>query len=165
MIAIHLAKASNFDEIIDYVIDSYSRTESWDAVAGAAMDTRSAGGRVHLNENEAAALISTRKHTPFFPSSPSYPSPAHRAGEEGADGHMIADICRPDDIFSEEFIYWKLTLDAPAGSGRHGLLTARSAVAAQDEKYRIQKEKREQHHSVRKAVQDFLESYLVCAIA
>jgi glycerol-3-phosphate O-acyltransferase len=163
----HLAKASNFDEIIDYVIDSYSQDGIVGMpVAGAGDGTREVLEGVYtLNENERARINFYKNSILHFFLPVTFVSVAllTRVGEEGADGHTIADTFADlMDIFSEEFIYLETTLDAPAAIRKTlDYLTARSAVAAHDGKYRIQKEKRDDIILFAKAVQDFLESYLV----
>ena len=66
------------------------------------------------------------------------------------------------DILSEEFVYSESMLDAPGAIAKClDYLEHQSVIAGRDGKYRIQPEKRNDIILFAKAVQDFLESYLV----
>jgi glycerol-3-phosphate O-acyltransferase len=163
----HLAKSSNFDEIIDYVIDSYSQDGIVGMpVAGAGEGMREVLDGVYtLNENERARINFYKNSILHFFLPITFVSVAllTRADDAGADGHVIANTYADlMDIFSEEFIYLETTLDAPASIRKTlDYLIGRSAVAVHEGKYRMQKERRDDIVLFAKAVQDFLESYLV----
>jgi glycerol-3-phosphate O-acyltransferase len=163
----HLAQASNFEEIIDYVIDSYSQDGIVGVpVAGVGDGTREVLEGVYtLNENERSRINFYKNSILHFFLPVTFVSVAllTRANDAGADGHAIADTFADlMDIFSEEFVYLETTLDVPAAIRKTlDFLSQRSAVSGHDGKYRIQKEKRNDIILFAKAVQDFLESYLV----
>jgi len=163
----HLAQASNFEEIIDYVIDSYSQDGIVGVpVAGVGDGTREVLEGVYtLNENERSRINFYKNSILHFFLPVTFVSVAllTRANDAGADGHAIADTFADlMDIFSEEFVYLETTMDVPAAIRKTlDFLSQRSAVSGHDGKYRIQKEKRNDIILFAKAVQDFLESYLV----
>jgi glycerol-3-phosphate O-acyltransferase len=163
----HLAQASNFDEIIEYVIASYFQDGIvGEPVAGVSDGTREVLEGVYtLNENERSRINFYKNTIIHFFLPVTFISVAllTRAGEEGADGHMIADTFADlMDIFSEEFVYSESMLDASGAIAKSlDYLAHQSAVTSHDGKYRIQPEKRDDIILFAKAVQDFLESYLV----
>jgi glycerol-3-phosphate O-acyltransferase len=135
-------------------------------VAGVGDGTREVLEGVYtLNENERSRINFYKNSILHFFLPVTFVSVAllTRANDAGADGHAIADTFADlMDIFSEEFVYLETTLDVPAAIRKTlDFLSQRSAVSGHDGKYRIQKEKRNDIILFAKAVQDFLESYLV----
>jgi glycerol-3-phosphate O-acyltransferase len=168
-----LAHAANTDEILDYVLDSYFQDGIvGQAVAGVNREGESEvlEGVYTLNENERSR-INFYKNTIihiYLPATFLSIAFLSRGGEEGIDGHMIADVFADlMDLFSEEFVYSEAMLDTPGMIAKVlEYFTGRSVIAAHEGKYRVAAEHRDELVLFAKGVQDLLEAYLaVCDCA
>ncbi len=163
----HLAAAANYDEIIDYVLESYLQDNIvGEPVAGVDRGSREVlEGLYTLNENERSRINFYKNNTihyflPVIFISLALLSLAEKDEmEEGKLTEAFSDLA---DLLALEFIYPESFLDT-AGTMAKGLeyLEKRSTLARDGGKVRIQPDRRDELVLFAKAVQDFLESYLI----
>ncbi|MBN2160388.1 MAG: 1-acyl-sn-glycerol-3-phosphate acyltransferase [Spirochaetes bacterium] len=163
----HLAQASNIDEIIDYVLDSYFQDGIvGEPIAGVGRGTGELiEGLYTLSENERSRINFYKNSIVHYFLPVSFVSTALLVlgGDEGLEGHRIGDVFADMmDLLSEEFVYHESLYDS-AGSIAKALafLTERGTVAHREGRYHVADEKRDELVLFAKAVQDFLESYLI----
>ncbi len=163
----HLAAAANYDEIIDYVLASYLQ----DNIVGEPMTGVDKGSRevleglYTLNENERSRINFYKNNTIHYFLPVIFISLALLClseKDEMDEVKLTETFSDLMDLLVEEFIYPE-SFDDTAGTIAKGLayLEKRSAISREGGKVRIQPEKREELVLFAKAVQDFLESYLV----
>lgn len=163
----HLAAAANYDEIIDYVLESYLQDNIvGEPTAGVGRGPREVlEGLYTLNENERARINFYKNNTIHYFLPVIFISLALlcRAENDEMDEAKLAEAFSDlTDLFSLEFIYSESFLDT-AATLQKGLeyLEKRSAVTRSNGRVRILPDKRDELVLFAKAVQDFLESYLV----
>jgi len=163
----HLAAAANYDEIIDYVLESYLQDNIvGEPTAGVDKGSREVlEGLYTLNENERSRINFYKNNTIHYFLPVIFISLAllcMAENDEMDEGKLAEAFSDLTDLLSLEFIYSESFLDT-AATLQKGLLylEKRSAVTRGGGKVRIQPEKREELVLFAKAVQEFLESYLV----
>ena len=163
----HLAAAANYDEIIDYVLESYLQDNIvGEPTAGVGRGSREVlEGLYTLNENERARINFYKNNTIHYFLPVIFISLALlcRAENDEMDEAKLAEAFSDlTDLFSLEFIYSESFLDT-AATLQKGLeyLEKRSAVTRSNGRVGILPDKRDELVLFAKAVQDFLESYLV----
>lgn len=163
----HLAAAANYDEIINYVLESYLQDNIvGEPTAGVDKGSREVlEGLYTLNENERSRINFYKNNTIHYFLPVTFLSLAMLSIAE-KDELNSADLAAAfddlADLFVLEFIYPE-SFDDRAGTIEKALayLEKRSAIVREDGRVRIQPEKRDELVLFAKAVQDFLESYLI----
>jgi glycerol-3-phosphate O-acyltransferase len=163
----HLAAAANYDEIINYVLESYLQDSIVsEPTAGVGKGSREVlEGLYSLNENERARINFYKNNTihyflPITFISLALLSLAEKDEiEEGKLAEAFSDLA---DLLAEEFIYSESFLDTAATIAKAlEYLEKRSTISRDGGRVRIQPDKRDELVLFAKAVQDFLESYLI----
>ncbi len=163
----HLAAAANYDEIINYVLESYLQ----DNIVGEPMAGMDKGSRevlaglYTLNENERSRINFYKNNTIHYFLPVIFISLALLSlaeNDEMDEGKLTEAFSDLTDLLAEEFVYSESFLDT-AGTMAKGLeyLEKRSSISRSGGRVRIQPGKREELVLFAKAVQDFLESYLI----
>jgi glycerol-3-phosphate O-acyltransferase len=163
----HLAAAANYDEIINYVLESYLQDNIvGEPVAGVDKGSREVlEGLFTLNENERARINFYKNNTIHYFLPLIFISLAlltRAENNEMDEGKLTEAFSDLTDLLAEEFIYSESFLDT-AGTIAKALeyLEKRSTISRGNGRVRIQPEKRDELVLFAKAVQDFLESYLI----
>ncbi|TFH43357.1 MAG: hypothetical protein E4G96_01355 [Chrysiogenales bacterium] len=162
-----LASAANFDEIIEYVLDSYMQDnivgEPIAGVRGGQPDVLE--GLYSLNENERSR-INFYKNTIvhyFLPVSYIANAILSREGGEGAgEADVVGDFADMRELFEREFIYSEGIYDTEGAVGKDlAYLEKEGMIVRENGRIAVSPGTREVFVLFARAIQDFLESYLI----
>lgn len=158
-----LTEASNFDEIIDYVLDSYMQ-DNIVAEPVAGTDRETLEGLYVLNENERSR-INFYKNTVvhfFLPAAYLSLSLLSAEGESAEETALAVAFEDLRGLFEGEFIYAEGMYDTGATlEADLGYLVSKGLVTRENGRVAVAPGNREVVVLFAKAIQDFLESYLV----
>jgi glycerol-3-phosphate O-acyltransferase len=160
--------AANYDEIIDYVIESYQYDDiisELSAGIGGAKGEITLEGLYEINENERARINFYKNSITHFFLPVTFISAALLGFAQG-DEMDIRQLCDRFtdlmDLFSEEFVYAEEMLDTDRAIAKYlEYLEGRSAISRRGDSVFIVSSNRDEIILFAKAVQDILESYLI----
>jgi glycerol-3-phosphate O-acyltransferase len=160
--------AANYDEIIDYVIESYQYDDIISELSAGIDGTEgeiTLHGVYEIYENERARINFYKNSITHFFLPVTFISAALLAFAQGdvMDIRQLTDrFTDLMDLFSEEFIYSEEMLDTDGVIAKYlGYLEGRSAVSRRGDNVIIVPSNRDELILFAKAAQDILESYLI----